>query len=123
MSNKYNMKRFFSYGKYLLVSLLVLSLTTISVAAQAGLSNALVSLCAMAKLFLGIGVMLMILLAGATYALGQVMGAETRARATVWATAMLTGAIIGVLIYVIAPVIMNAILAGGAGGVTSATSC
>ena len=31
------------------------------------------------------------------------MGAETRARATVWATAMLTGAIIGAILYVVVP--------------------
>ena len=47
--------------------------------------------------------MLMIVIAGVIYAAGQVMGAETRARANVWATAALTGALIGILIYAIAP--------------------
>ncbi|MCX6778480.1 MAG: hypothetical protein NT157_06395, partial [Candidatus Micrarchaeota archaeon] len=32
------------------------------------------------------------------YAIGQVLGSETRARATVWATAMLVGGIIGLII-------------------------
>ena len=40
----------------------------------------------------------MLILGGLIYAAGQVMGAETRARANVWATAMVTGGIIGLLI-------------------------
>ncbi len=55
-------------------------------------------------------IMIMILLAGATYAFGQVLGAETRARASVWATAMMTGALIGALIYLITPVIIDALI-------------
>jgi len=39
------------------------------------------------------------------------MGAETRARANVWATSALTGALIGILISVIAPSILQ-IIAG-----------
>ncbi|MBU0532570.1 hypothetical protein KKB44_03690 [Candidatus Micrarchaeota archaeon] len=81
------------------------------------LSNALVSFCLIAKNFLGLGIMLMILLAGATYAIGQLLGAETRARASVWATAMLTGAIIGAVIYIVTPTIVQAIIGTG-GGVT-----
>ena len=51
--------------------------------------------------------MLMLVGAGAIYAGGQMMGAETRARANVWATAMLTGALIGVLITVVSPQILK----------------
>ena len=40
-------------------------------------------------------------LSAAAYAIGQAMGAETRARATVWATGLLSGAIISTIIYVI----------------------
>jgi hypothetical protein len=40
-----------------------------------------------------------------------VLGAETRARASVWATAMLTGAVIGILIYLITPMVLKALLA------------
>jgi len=40
------------------------------------------------------------------------MGAETRARATVWATAMLTGAIIGAILYVIVPWLIHTITTG-----------
>ncbi|MFH1307208.1 MAG: hypothetical protein ABIH83_06175 [Candidatus Micrarchaeota archaeon] len=51
--------------------------------------------------------MLMIIGAGVVYAAGQMMGAETRARANTWATAMLVGAVIGILIVVVAPNILN----------------
>jgi hypothetical protein len=37
------------------------------------------------------------------------MGAETRARANVWATAALTGALIAILIAVIAPSVLQTI--------------
>ncbi|MBI5228254.1 hypothetical protein HY988_06705 [Candidatus Micrarchaeota archaeon] len=59
--------------------------------------------------------MLLIVLAGAIYAIGQILGAETRARATVWATAMLTGAVIGIIIYILAPVILIALVPGATG--------
>lgn len=109
-SNKIN-----SIGKYLLIAVIALSLVS-PVYASTGISSALESLCGIAKTVLGIGVMLMIILAGAIYAVGQMLGAETRARATVWATAMLTGAVIGILIYLVTPVIVSALI--GTGSVT-----
>ncbi len=51
--------------------------------------------------------MLMIIGAGVVYAAGQMMGAETRARANTWATAMLIGAVIGILIVVVAPNVLG----------------
>lgn len=45
----------------------------------------------------------LILLAAIIFAAGQMVGAETRARANVWATNMLIGAAIGVLVYVLVP--------------------
>lgn len=114
------MKKLSSVGKYLLIAVLVFNLTSVAFA-QTGISNALMSLCNIAKTMLGVGVMLMIILAGMIYALGQILGAETRARATVWATAMLTGAVIGVIIYILTPLIVNALLSGS-GGVTG-VSC
>jgi len=51
--------------------------------------------------------MLMVIGAGVVYASGQMMGAETRARANTWATAMLLGALIGVLITVVAPPVLK----------------
>ena len=72
------------------------------------LCNALVTLLPVAS-------MLMVVVAGVIYAAGQIMGAETRARANVWATAALTGALIGVLIYAIAPSVLKTIYGGTTG--------
>jgi hypothetical protein len=66
--------------------------------------------------------MLMIIFAGVVYAAGQMMGAETRARATVWATAALTGALFGVLIYAIAPAVLTTIY-GANIGTSGANTC
>ena len=57
-------------------------------------------------------IFLLIVAAAVVYAGGQLLGAETRARATVWATSMFMGALIGVLIYVIVPYILGVMVAG-----------
>ena len=112
-------------GKYLgLLSILMLLVNFSLVWADQGnaggatIATTLANLCKDVKSFLGVGMVLMILLAAVIYAVGQIMGAETRARATVWATAMLTGAIIAAVIYVIAPEVIKQIVAGGQAGVT-----
>jgi hypothetical protein len=61
---------------------------------------------------LAVGMMLLVVLAAIVYAVGQMLGAETRARASVWATAMFVGAIIGALIYIIMPFIIKALFTG-----------
>ena len=71
------------------------------------------NLCLDAKSLLPVVAMLMIVIAGIIYAAGQIMGAETRARANVWATAALTGALIGILIYAIAPSVLTTIYNNG----------
>ncbi len=63
-------------------------------------------LCSQIKTVVPIVAFSMLLLGGIIYAAGQIMGAETRARANVWATAMLTGGIIGLLIAASAPYII-----------------
>ena len=65
-------------------------------------------------------VFLLIVAAAVVYAGGQLLGAETRARASVWATSMFIGALIGVLIYVIMPMILNAMTGSS---VDFATDC
>jgi hypothetical protein len=90
-------------GKYLILTLFAANMFSVSFASAGNIATALASLCKTSQSFLGIAIMLLVILAGATYAIGQILGAETRARATVWATAMLTGAIIGALIYVVLP--------------------
>ena len=61
---------------------------------------------------LGAVIFVLIVLAAVVYAAGQVMGAETRARASVWATSMIVGAVIGIIIYVLVPPILNSMLQG-----------
>ena len=81
-------------------------------AADSGLTamkNAMKELCRGLRDMLPVAAMLMVILAGVIYATGQMMGAETRARANVWATAALTGALIAILIAVIAPAVLSQI--------------
>jgi len=73
------------------------------------LKTALQDLCKSVRDLVPIAAMLMILLAAVIYATGQMMGAETRARANVWATSCLTGALIGILIATIAPAVLGTI--------------
>ena len=61
---------------------------------------------------LGAVIFVLIVLAAVVYAAGQVMGAETRARASVWATSMIVGAVIGIIIYVLVPPILTAMMGG-----------
>ena len=75
------------------------------------LKDALSQLCSGLNTLVPVAAMLMVLLASVIYATGQMMGAETRARANVWATSALTGALIGILISVIAPSVLQ-IIAG-----------
>ncbi|MCI0503620.1 hypothetical protein L0Y65_02805 [Candidatus Micrarchaeota archaeon] len=112
------MNKLNAFGKYLLLTVLAFNLVSI-VSAQdpgaANLASALNILCNNARTFLGATAMILVVLAGATYAVGQVLGAETRARAAVWATAMMTGAVIGIVIYIIMPPIISALMGTAAG--------
>ena len=107
-----------SAKRYLLVGLAVLIMAGLvspsvpSTTPTQQLYNALSTLCGGLNQLVPIAAMLMVLLASVIYATGQLMGAETRARANVWATSCLTGALIGILISVIAPAILQ-IIAGG----------
>ena len=76
------------------------------------LKTALSQLCNGLSTLVPVAAMLMVLLASVIYATGQMMGAETRARANVWATSALTGALIGILISVIAPSVLQTIAGG-----------
>ena len=76
--------------------------------------SAISDLCSGLRTMLPVAAMLMIILAGVIYAAGQMMGAETRARANVWATAALTGALIAILIAVVGPAVLQTINNGTA---------
>ncbi|MEK6979160.1 MAG: hypothetical protein AABW86_02975 [Candidatus Micrarchaeota archaeon] len=72
--------------------------------------DALYQLCQLVKNSLAVGMMFMVVSASLVYAVGQVMGAETRARASVWATSMFNGAIIAALIYLLVPFVLEVLL-------------
>ncbi|MEM4335591.1 MAG: hypothetical protein QXL47_01540 [Candidatus Anstonellales archaeon] len=52
-------------------------------------------------------IIILIIFAAVIFAAGQVLGAETRSRANVWATAMLIGALIAILVALIGPWVMQ----------------
>ncbi len=81
-------------------------------------AGAVSNLCISLTSILPVVSMLMVVVAGLIYAAGQIMGAETRARANVWATAALTGPLIGLLIYAIAPPLFSMIY-----GIDGSVSC
>ncbi len=87
--------------------------------AQQGCSNiqdleqALTCLCTTLYSYVSMIAFVMITLSSLVYALGQMFGAETRARANVWATSMLTGAIIGIVLIIIVPAFVAILLGKG----------
>ncbi|MFA5929729.1 MAG: hypothetical protein WC861_02505 [Candidatus Micrarchaeia archaeon] len=89
------------------VVIAVMAASVFAVSGLTAVKDAMSSLCTGLTQMLPIAAMLMIILAGVIYASGQMMGAETRARANVWATAALTGALIAILIAVIAPPVLS----------------
>jgi len=70
-------------------------------------TGAVSQLCTDLTSLLPIASMLMVVVGAVIYAAGQVMGAETRARANVWATAALTGALMASVISAVAPSVLT----------------
>jgi len=91
-------------------ALLTVLLTSLGFAAGEQIRSGVCSLVGTVNLLLGAVVFVLIVLAAVVYAAGQVMGAETRARASVWATSMIVGAVIGIIIYIIVPTILGTML-------------
>lgn len=97
------------------IALFLLILVVNLVMAQ-GTGEILTALCDLYKFLrdtLPIFGAVLIIFAAVIFAAGQVMGAETRARANVWATAMLTGALIGFAVAIIVPWFLDIIWAPG----------
>jgi len=74
-----------------------------------GLQLAVFDLCSSIKGLLPVAAMLLVVTGAVIYAAGQMTGAETRARANVWATACLTGALIATIIFAVAPAVIGTI--------------
>ena len=98
--------------KYIGAFLVLVFLSGTAFAQTTALQAALSQLCNGLNQLVPIAAMLMVLLSAVIYATGQMMGAETRARANVWSTSCLTGALIGILISVIAPAVLGTIANG-----------
>ncbi len=92
----------------LFVSLLVLQ-ALFAATVLGSLQDAVSQLCTSLRSMLPVTAMMMLILGGVIYAAGQMLGAETRARANVWATACLTGALIAILIVVVAQPVLQTI--------------
>lgn len=92
-----------------LLLIAALLLCTASFAIGEDIAVSLNRLCVGVKGILPIAAMLMVVLGAVLYAAGQLMGAETRARANVWATAALTGAMMAILMAAITPAALNQI--------------
>ena len=75
------------------------------------IQDAVKNLYCMVKNLLPVVALLMVFAAAVIYALGQMLGAEIRARANVWAHAMFIGAIIGILLSLVVPWILKTIYA------------
>ncbi|MEM4332054.1 MAG: TrbC/VirB2 family protein [Candidatus Micrarchaeia archaeon] len=85
------------YGYFALIALL-LAINVAFAQTNTELSTQLENIKNSLKTILPIVAIVMIVLAGVVYAAGQVMGAEMRSRASVWATSLLVGAIIGLIL-------------------------
>ncbi len=98
------------YKKIVGLLMFVMSLSFATTAAPSNIQAALCELYNILNSLVPIVAFVLILGAGVVYAAGQMLGAETRARASVWATSMLIGAIIGILIVVLVPNILSILL-------------
>jgi hypothetical protein len=105
-----------TFKSCLFISVLALMFTPLAFAQYGGgndptsqLLIAMQNLCSSLHTLVPVAAMLMVMFASVVYATGQMMGAETRARANVWATSALTGALIGILISVVAPAVLGMI--------------
>jgi len=94
------------------VIVLLLAAAAWAASGLGSVNSAAGNLCAGLVSLMPIAAMLMVALSGAVYAAGQVMGAETRARAATWAAACLGGAMMAVLISAIGPSVAGAIYPG-----------
>jgi ABC-type transport system involved in multi-copper enzyme maturation permease subunit len=95
--------------KIVFLAFLVLALSSLAFAGVGRTIYAVSSFCGGLTSLLPVAAMLMVIIAAVLYAAGQMMGAETRARANVWSTACVVGAIIAILIVVVSPSVMKTI--------------
>ena len=108
------------FGKYLLMLIILINFVGVATAQTSNIKSGMRDLCRSAQTLLGGAALVLIVLAAIVYAIGQITGAETRARASVWATAMVVGALVGIAIYLIVPSVIKALLPTGSAGASFA---
>ena len=96
-------------GIFVILALVSAAFAASGISGLSQVSSAMSALCVGLTQMLPVAGMLMIILSGVIYASGQMMGAETRARANTWATAAVTGAMMAILISVISPSVIGAV--------------
>ncbi|MEW5995996.1 MAG: hypothetical protein AB1657_00165 [Candidatus Micrarchaeota archaeon] len=101
-------------GNRILVTLMLLGVLSATADAGETIKESVCMVADFAKGLMASVVFALVIMAAIVYAAGQVLGAETRARASVWATAMVVGAVMGILIYVLLPPILSTMLYGDA---------
>ncbi len=79
-------------------------------AATSNLQTALQQLCKFLYQVIGNLAIVMVALSSISYAAGQMLGAEMRARAILWSHSLLAGAVIGLLLVLIIPQVLAAML-------------
>mgnify|MGYP001252288652 CR=1 FL=1 len=89
-------------NKYAMIALFAFAFLGNVFGATTGLSASLNSIKTQINTIIPVVAVMMIVLAGLIYGIGQVMGAEVRGKAAVWAQALLIGAILGLLIAALA---------------------
>ena len=93
----------------LFISLFFAGLLSATADPTSSIQATLGAFCSGATAMLPPAAMLMVVIGAVVYAAGQVMGAETRARANVWATAALMGAFVAMLITTVSPPVLQMI--------------
>jgi len=91
----------------LLALLFIALLPALSFAQIGNIDSGILSLCGGLKDLLPVVAMLMVIFGAVVYAAGQMMGAETRARANVWSTSAVVGALMAIMIVVIGEPILE----------------
>ena len=98
--------------KFSYVVIFALLLFSYSFSSTQQISDSLRMVCSLLYTLLPIAVITGVTLSGVIFAIGQTLGAETRARANVWATQLLTGSLIAGVVTVLAPEVLSILMGG-----------
>jgi len=92
---------------------ILLALVVLSATLSAGLTEEIGCICGQIKTLVPLVGLVAMMIGGVVYGAGQIMGAETRSRAVVWATALFMGGIIAIVLGVAAPWLIGIVIGIG----------